>query len=588
MKTRFFLFSILMGIGLGITLQIAFSYYFLYIEQSQLFLLTTDYAWGLWREAGGFALWLSELVVQYFAYPHVGAWLMAGLITLSAIGSGFLLYRLSHSRVLAYWGWLPACALLCASLDFNYNYQGIMAYLLFLFFAIIYISVRDFYFRIGIGVLSLLALLGSSGTVYALFALFAWIYEISRKEGRRKWVAALMPLVALMLGYYLYLDCWTETLGGAFSPRMYYHPKLDPKGVIYYAWGAFLVLSVIGGILVRRENPDKGKRVWIGETISALLLIGAGAWGICTYGDWKSLRFMELDYYSRTGQWTKIEENCEGKLTNYLYMFLLARALSEEEKLATDLFRYNFRDEKALAIPWNKSENISTLLSDLYFTCGNTALAQRMAFEGNMGARGKNNARLIQRLIQTNLIFGEYIVAEKYIRLMEKSPVYHNWAKSQRVFLQDDKAVEQDPVLGVRRALLPPDSVEVMASGTELIPALSVPVLANPEKAKVAFEYLAAYYLLSRDMNSFIALLNSYKDEVSWLAELPVIYQEGVLVAFENRPEKWKEYALNPDIVNSYVDFRKQVLANRENSGLPGLLRRTYGDTYWFYLMFSK
>ena len=51
MKTRFLLFSILLGIGVGITLQIAFSYYFLYIEQSQLFLWTTDYAWGLWREA---------------------------------------------------------------------------------------------------------------------------------------------------------------------------------------------------------------------------------------------------------------------------------------------------------------------------------------------------------------------------------------------------------------------------------------------------------------------------------------------------------------------------------------------------------
>ena len=194
---------------------------------------------------------------------------------------------------------------------------------------------------------------------------------------------------------------------------------------------------------------------------------------------------------------------------------------------------------------------------------------------------------MIQRLIQTNLIFGEYIVAEKYIRLMEKSPIYHDWAKSQRIFLRDDDAVERDPVLGIRRELLPPDSVEVMASGMELIPALSVPILANPEKAKVAFDYLAAYYLLSRDMNSFIALLNSYK-EVSWLADLPVVYQEGVLVAFENRPEKWKEYALNPDIVNRYVDFRKQVLANRGNNALPGLLRRTYGDTYWFYLMFNN
>lgn len=68
---------------------------------------------------------------------------------------------------------------------------------------------------------------------------------------------------------------------------------------------------------------------------------------------------------------------------------------------------------------------------------------------------------------------------------------------------------------------------------------------------------------------------------------MPRAVQEGILIAYEGNPEKWKEYQLDDNIKSQFEEFRKQVLSNRNNQGLPGLLHRSFGNTYWYYLMFK-
>lgn len=118
---------------------------------------------------------------------------------------------------------------------------------------------------------------------------------------------------------------------------------------------------------------------------------------------------MKLDYLSRTEQWQEIETTCHGRTDNYLYMNILARALTKQGKLTDNLLKYRFKNDASLIVSWNKTEEISVQFSDIHFTVGNIAQAQHMAFEGNLCSRGNYNVRLIQRLIQTNLILENII-----------------------------------------------------------------------------------------------------------------------------------------------------------------------------------
>ena len=111
-------------------------------------------------------------------------------------------------------------------------------------------------------------------------------------------------------------------------------------------------------------------------------------------------------------------------------------ALARKGILADEAFKYTQHGPRGLMVAWNKSTTISALLSDVYFTMGNVAAAQEMAFESNIGALCDGNPRMTQRLVQTNLIYGAYPVAEKYIAVLENTFYYKYWAKAQRKFLQ--------------------------------------------------------------------------------------------------------------------------------------------------------
>lgn len=589
MKNLFYPLSLLIGVLLVLFLQYSFQPYFFYIEQSQLFLWDSAYFLGHLSLPGGFSGWLSESVIQYYSYPFVGA-LCTGLwVTATALLAGSLLKRISGTSLMAMMGWIPALSLLLVAIDFNYLQAGNVAFLLCLLAASLYVRIPTFSYRLlaGILLLPLLAWWGSS--VYMLFAVMAFLYEILLPQSSKQRLSSVSLLVvAALLATYFYQSCMVDTWGKAISPSSYYISKLIPGKIIYASWVSLLLLVGLAGLVSRKEGMMTGKRRTIAWVVELAFVLAFAYMGLMKFADKKSMRFMELDYYSRTGQWEKIEQACQGKLTNYLYMSILSRALAEEGKLIDELFQYDIRSERALAISWNSTENVSVLLSDLYFTCGNTALAQRMAFEGDVSAHGAHNVRMIQRLVQTNLVFGAYPIAEKYIALLEKSPIYKKWATPYRRFLNNDKLVEEDPLLGEKRALLftPGDSNEVFISGGDFVQAVAEPLLANPDKARTAFEYLAGFYLLSRDMSSFISFVNQFK-ETSLLSPMPRAVQEGILIAYEGNPEKWKDYQLDDNIKSQFEEFRKQVLSNRNNQGLPGLLHRSFGNTYWYYLMFK-
>lgn len=127
-----------------------------------------------------------------------------------------------------------------------------------------------------------------------------------------------------------------------------------------------------------------------------------------------------MDYYARSGQWDEIIRHCHGPIKNYLYLTYLNRALAEKGELADRMFAFDQHGPQGLLASWNKTFTVSTLLSDAYFTLGEIALSQEMAFEGYVTVIGAGNPRNLQRLVQTNLIYGTYPIAEKYIRILEK------------------------------------------------------------------------------------------------------------------------------------------------------------------------
>lgn len=583
MKYKLVAFWLIVFGALFAFLQMCFEYHFYYIEQSQLFLFSEAYIRNKLLLPGGFSMLVAEFLVQFFIRPYVGALVTAVLLTGVGVCTAGIVKRIAPVSGLFILYVLPMLALLFMHFDFNYRVQGTVCYLMMMALLCGYMRIRNDLFRLVAGCVLVPVLFWLAGSIAVLFAGMVCLFEGLRKTP--KWYISLIGVAeVLLLGVGTVYFSLMGEYRWVFGPDLYYHYTLHPKEIIYYSW-ICLPLVFLVAFFIRNKNSLSGKKWRAGiSCIAQLAMIAAVLWwGMPKYSDAKTLKLKKLDYFARTEQWDKTIEECKGKLTNFLYMCHLNMALVNKGELSDKMFNFDQRGPQGLLVQWNKSENISCMLSDIYFTMGATASSQEMAFEGYVSAMEDGNPRMLKRLVQTNLIYGTYPVAEKYISILEKTYAYRDWAQSQRKYLYNDEVVESDPILGTRRRMLPDRNSLAMIKG--LAGDLALFLEKGPANS-AALQYLGAMYLLAKDLEGFKALVEKYYG-TEFLPVLPVHFQEAVIVMSEKEPDYWKRFNVSETIVARFTDYKKQVLANRNNSAIAGLLNRSYGNTYWFYFMFK-
>lgn len=583
MKYKLVAFWLIVFGALFAFLQMCFEYHFYYIEQSQLFLFSEAYIRNKLLLPGGFSMLVAEFLVQFFIRPYVGALVTAALLTGVGVCTAGIVKRIAPVSGLFILYVLPMLALLFMHFDFNYRVQGTVCYLMMMALLCGYMRIRNDLFRLVAGCVLVPVLFWLAGSIAVLFAGMVCLFEGLRKTP--KWYISLIGVAeVLLLGVGTVYFSLMGEYRWVFGPDLYYHYTLHPKEIIYYSWICLPLVFLIA-FFVRNKNSLSGKKLFAGiSCIAQLAMIAAVLWwGMPKYSDAKTLKLKKLDYFARTEQWDKTIEECKGKLTNFLYMCHLNMALANKGELSDKMFNFDQRGPQGLLVQWNKSENISCMLSDIYFTMGATASSQEMAFEGYVSAMEDGNLRMLKRLVQTNLIYGTYPVAEKYISILEKTYAYRDWAQSQRKYLYNDEVVESDPILGTRRRMLPDRNSLAMIKG--LAGDLALFLEKGPANS-AALQYLGAMYLLAKDLEGFKALVEKYYG-TEFLPVLPVHFQEAVIVMSEKEPDYWKRFNVSETIVARFTDYKKQVLANRNNSAIAGLLNRSYGNTYWFYFMFK-
>ena len=267
--------------------------------------------------------------------------------------------------------------------------------------------------------------------------------------------------------------------------------------------------------------------------------------------------------------------SCRGEEEQRLSYYDLCRQnvnLAREGRLADDAFTCVQHTSAGLVLEWEQDYRLARLLSDIYYEAGHMALSQRYAFEANVYAEGRYMPDMLSRLIQTNIIYGAYAVAEKYITELEGDREYGAWARGQRRFLRDDAAVEADPEYGAKRRCIPERDFLASTIGIE---DLEYVIDANPEH-KNSVDYLGVYYLLDCDFERFGAFVEKYYATKA-LPALPRSFAEAVCIMSEDNPGYWKRFGVDPALYRRYRDF-----VNRLSTGLS---MEKFNDTFWYYVM---
>lgn len=263
----------------------------------------------------------------------------------------------------------------------------------------------------------------------------------------------------------------------------------------------------------------------------------------------------------------------DGQTADYNKLPRLNLALAETGQLADKVFHYTQAGSDGIISPWTQTVENGELLSDIYWSMGHIAYSQRMAMETNVLDDRKYNTAMIQRLIETNLVYGAYDVAWKYIKVLENDCKGRRIARDYKIFLYNDDAVEADPVLGPKRKCIPENDFISLVRGID--EDLKDIIRANPGYHK-AIEYLGVIYLLDCEMDKFKEMLDEFHGTEA-LPELPASFAEAACMLSEIDRGYWKNVGVSSTDYKRYTDFKSRL----EN----GLSLDRHKDTFWYYIM---
>lgn len=291
----------------------------------------------------------------------------------------------------------------------------------------------------------------------------------------------------------------------------------------------------------------------------------------------------QLNHCSFVEDWDGIIRFCSAKpVTNQLYMNYVNIALAQKGELGNKVFLFRPYGTGALLVKGNDTGAVHMLMSDVQYTVGCIAKSQQHAFEAQVSLPHSCGIQTLMRLVKTNLILGHYAVADKYLTKIAGTLFYKDWADKYRTFLYNDEAVEADEELGGKRRSLSHTNRFAMYDGWEI--DLEDIIEANPQN-HTAITYLGLSYLLSKNVEGFHRFLDRYYG-TDCLKQLPLSFQQGVIVVFQQEKEKWNKYNLSPEVISLYNKYRDIYFQNQRNPNLKNILAKSFGNTFWYCLMF--
>lgn len=567
-------------IGLFIYFQNTQEFSYFYREQNQLFLWDSEIITKMILPIGGFTKVLTQMLVQFFVLPKMGALISA---VLCMVGAHFLFHSLKNLS--GNWGLLPLSFLpfVLANvylLDNYAHYEFLVALVLLalFFYAHTLAEKLNLYIQVAICTVLGLLLFYLAGSIAVLFGACVILYEIALKKKKGVWFILPYTLI-LLVGLIAVNQAWLVNLDYAYGMQFYVEHFFEPTGFYKLAWYSVVILIPVFWLAGKVNIKNVFAQVGI-CLILAVCMPFAYSFMADEHQDKGMYGLERFIHYADTEQWDEIIARGHTETNNYITLNYLNLALSKKGQLLDRLFEFAQNSSQAVFLDYQQYTDIGVLRARQYYEMGVIGASQMNAVSAKMSVA--NGSPSMEKLIIKNyIITGRYPIAEKYIAELEKSWYYADWATSMRKYLNDE-AVEADPELSMKRKDLPLNNEDFAIYAGIYSDAQTV-MTANPEE-KAAADYAIACMLLDKKFD-YLVPFSQFNLENGYWKELPVQLQEAILTASEQNKEIWEQFAISEEMRAKFAQFRKDALAVRHSGGSITQLASKYGNTFWYYML---
>lgn len=582
------LLSLLFGVAVVIFWSVPFVGGLCFQEQYQMFLFDTGYFLERIVLPGGLADYISEFLVQFYYMPVLGGAIIALLLMgiQAAVWGLMKQYGARHDFPGYLLSFLPSIALWCAMGDQNV----LLSFVVALFGALVIGWIHNrFHNRLVKVVFELVStalvywFLGPVVFLYAALMIGDTLKNAKQKDSILSGIGYSVCILVLTIAWILLT---TQTLQyplyRIFAGLNYYrYPgAISPLPFVVMVWA--VVIPFLGMIPCRQKSLQKLQQSKVVMVLSYVLVIVASWFGIKASFDEMTYDLIDYDFLVRTEQWDKIIEKAEKKpATTPLSVSCVNLALSQKGMLADRLFEFYQNGGEGLFPTFTRDMTSPVSTAEIFFRLGMVNDAERYMFEAQEAIPNyRKSARLTRRIIECELINGNYQVAAKLLRRLQKTLFYSNWANQTMALLGNEKAINQHPVYGKLRKYREKKQ-DFLFSDQEMDQMLGLLFL-NDNHNKMAYEYLMCYELLQRDMEKFMQYypLGRFVD----YDHIPRSFQEiliGNWMKTHSDP-RTIPYSVDAQNVNNTLNFIQLYMQNPKD---PQLDQQPYVSNAWHYMV---
>lgn len=559
-------------------------------EQLQLFQITPAYLGSKLSVQGGFADFTGEFLVQFFRLPLAGALSVSILLTLIIIMTRKILIRATNKEPLPLYSFLPAAGYFLLLQDDFYSFSGVPGLLISLLASMLYLAFRDPFKRIFTGILLIPFVYWLTGAAYMTLVLNIIISEIifrNRPKDLKPVPFAFLP-VYLLLGILVPLAARLliveDTLLQAYISGSYYRLS------IFFPMPLILVLVSVPSFILFEEFLSSASFAFLSSCPLRLNIISFCAIilfliaGIILWGDFRAEDRMEYDNLVYREKWNKIIEKAQREEPeDRISMVAVNLALAKTGQLSSGMFSFRQSGDFLFA-EYERREMTPFLAGEPFYYLGFINFAQMFAFETlESTPDAKLPSRSLIRIASTYLINGQYDVARKYLEPLSHTIFYGKWARECIRLSYRENEIKAHPVWSYMKSLNAKH--DFFYNNGQMDIALRYLLLSNPRN-KMAYEYLMAYYLLNRDLDSFLKYLPLSR-QLNY-DRMPQSWKEAVAYIASRIPEDSPQLeGFRPDQetaegIRAYADLFSAEPRDTTR------IRKEFGDTYWYYLHFTK
>lgn len=582
------LLSLLFGVAVVIFWSVPYMSGLCFQEQYQMFLFDIGYFLERIVLPGGLADYISEFLVQFYYMPVLGGTIIALLLmSIQAISWGLMK---QYGMKAVFPGYLlsfvPSIVLWCAMGDQNLLLSFVVALSGALLMGWIHNRFHNRLVKVVFELVSTALVYWFLGPVVFLYAALMIGDTLMKGKQNGHILSSLGYSACLLILTVAWILLTTQSLQyplyRIFSGLNYYrYPgTVSPLPLGVMIWTVVVVFFGMvpdGHAWIKKLQQSKVVMV-----LAYVLVIVASWFGIKASFDEMTYDLIDYDFLVRTEQWDKIIEKAEKKpATTPLSVSCVNLALSQKGMLADRLFEFYQNGGEGLFPTFTRDMISPVSTAEIFFRLGMVNDAERYMFEAQEAIPNhRKSARLTRRIIECEIINGNYQVAAKLLRRLQKTLFYSNWANQMMALLGNEKAINRHPIYGKLRKYREKKQ-DFLFSDREMDQMLGLLFL-NDNHNRMAYEYLMCYELLQRDLEKFVQY-----------------YPLGRFVGYDHIPRSFQEilignwmkthsdprtipYSVDAQNVNNTLNFIQLYMQNPKD---PQLGQQPYVSNAWHYVM---